>query len=107
VHFLGKITFDGIFDITAGTKIFGTGFFRKLLMPHLLGFNLVKDVVEVNIVGKWPDLSSTAKIEPMAWLNEFFGLGTKAEPEKYDLEKLWQKGTLLKGAPLRTKSDKI
>ena len=89
VHFLGKITFDGIFDITAGTKIFGTGFLKKLLLPHLLGFNLLKDVVEINVVGKWPNLRSVAKVEPMAWLNEFFGFGKKARPEKYNLDKLW------------------
>lgn len=91
VHFLGKITFDGRFDMIAGTKIFGTGFLKKLLLPHLLGFNMLKDVVEINIIGKWPNLRSVAKIEPMAWLNEVFGLGRKAKPEKYDLEKLWAK----------------
>ena len=58
-------------------------------MPHVLGFNLLKDVVEINIVGKWPNLRSAAKIEPVAWLNEFFGFGMRAKPEKYDLEKLW------------------
>lgn len=89
VHFLGKVTFDGIFDITAGTKIFGAGFLKKLLLPHLLGFNLLKDVVEINVVGKWPDLRSAAKVEPMAWLNEFFGFGKKARPEKYNFDKLW------------------
>jgi len=89
VHFLGKVTFDGIFDITAGTKIFGAGFLKKLLLPHLLGFNLLKDVVEINVVGKWPNLRSVAKVEPMAWLNEFFGFGKKARPEKYNLDKLW------------------
>ena len=62
---------------------------KKLLLPHLLGFNLLKDVVEINVVGKWPNLRSAAKVEPMAWLNEFFGFDMKAEPEKYDLEKLW------------------
>jgi len=89
LHFLGKITFDGRFDMTAGSKIFGAGFLKKLLLPHLLGINLLKDVIEINIIGKWPDLSSTARVEPMAWLNEFFGFGMKAKPEKYDLEELW------------------
>ncbi len=105
VHFLGKITFDGVFNITAGGKILGDGFLKQLLLPHLLAFNLLKDVVEINVVGKWPNLRSAAKVEPMAWLNEFFKVGERARPEKYDLDKLW--GTVLKGTPLCTETDKI
>jgi hypothetical protein len=46
-------------------------------------------VIEINISGKWPDLKQTAKVEPMAWLNEFFGLGFKAGSRKYTIDELW------------------
>ena len=89
VHCLGKITFDGRYDMTVGTKVLGGGFLKRIMLPHVLGFNMLRDVIELHITGKWPKLKHSAKVEPLAWFHELFGLGRRPREANYNLDKIW------------------
>jgi len=85
----GDITFDGEFNMTCGTKVIDSKFFKKMLMPPVLSIDLLKNVIRIDITGKWPDLKESSRVEPLAWLNGLLGLGIDTTAREGDLDTLW------------------
>ena len=88
----GRLGFDRTIDITVGfsfTKnyIFRTA--RQILLPVTIGLDLAANSFELKIQGTIDNPETHVQVQPLNWLNAILPTASRANPNKYSLEKLW------------------